>query len=123
MGNIFAKRRSRSVSASENLSNGHYGGVESNYCKSNYDINSVSTTKKLVSPFVYQRLSSMFVDEDGDVANEFYYEVPAEKSKNQPFLIKKNPLLLKAQGFVDYDIPRLHPSFPYIMVEVGCIPS
>lgn len=60
MGNIFGKRRSRSrsVSASDNLSNGHYGGggIESNFFKSVNDIHSVSTTKKLVSPFVYQRL-------------------------------------------------------------------
>lgn len=50
---------------------------------------------------LYFDFSSMFVDEDGDVANEFYYEVPGDKSRNQqrPVLLKKNPLLLKAQVY------------------------
>lgn len=60
MGNVFGKRRGRSLSVSETVANGHCG-VSTNNSKSNYGIDTVVKTKKLVSPFVYQRKRSVFM--------------------------------------------------------------
>jgi len=64
----------------------------------------------------------MYIDEDGDIAHEFYIEPhrTGGKSTSSKSLRKVNSSLLRPQGYVDYEIPRLHPNIPYIMVEVSC---
>uniref|UniRef100_A0A915BIC8 Uncharacterized protein n=1 Tax=Parascaris univalens TaxID=6257 RepID=A0A915BIC8_PARUN len=56
--------------------------------------------------FVTETNSSLFVDEDGDTANEFYRE-SFEKHKR-----------LTKLGRVKYPIPRLHPDVPLVLWEV-----
>jgi len=64
----------------------------------------------------------MYIDEDGDVAHEFYVEPrrTAGLRGTSKALRKVDPSHLRPEGYVDYDIPRLHPDIPYIMVEMAC---
>ncbi|XP_071816745.1 tumor suppressor candidate 2-like [Apostichopus japonicus] len=69
------------------------------------------------SPLVLKRTGSMYFDEDGHLAHEFYIEVPpASKSRKAGMRrIRRN---LTPQGEVEYDIPRLHVDLPMIMCQV-----
>jgi hypothetical protein len=57
---------------------------------------------------------SMYFDEDGDLAHEFYEEVlPRKKGgKRKMRKVEKN---LRPQGEVKYKVPRLHVDFPIIL--------
>ena len=57
---------------------------------------------------------SMYFDEDGDLAHEFYEEVlPRKKGgKRKMKRVEKN---LRPQGEVKYTVPRLHVDFPIIL--------
>uniref|UniRef100_A0A914VZ95 Uncharacterized protein n=1 Tax=Plectus sambesii TaxID=2011161 RepID=A0A914VZ95_9BILA len=71
----------------------------------------------VASPLVTEGLSSLYMDEDGDLANEFYAEVSDGRGSRHSRLVRilNN---LKPQGLIKYDIPRLHPDLPYIMFEL-----
>jgi len=66
------------------------------------------------TPFVYCRRGSMYFDEDGDLAHEFYEEVPPKKKggKRKMKRVVKN---LVPQGEVKYKVPCLHVDFPIIL--------
>ncbi|VDM39041.1 unnamed protein product [Toxocara canis] len=66
--------------------------------------------------FVTETNSSLFVDEDGDTANEFYCE-SFDKHKRLAELVRKVDNL-RPKGRVKYPIPRLHPDVPFVMWEV-----
>lgn len=74
----------------------------------------------LIGCFVYFLLiffsSSMYFDEDGDLAHEFYEEVrPSKKGKKS--YMKKITRRLLPQGMVDLPHPRLHVDFPVVLCE------
>lgn len=68
------------------------------------------------TPFVWKRTSSMYFDEDGDLAHEFYEEVKPSKKGKKNFMKKVTRRLLP-QGLVDLPHPRLHVDFPVVMCE------
>eukprot|EP00088_Acartia_fossae_P039518 TRINITY_DN4114_c0_g2_i2.p1 TRINITY_DN4114_c0_g2~~TRINITY_DN4114_c0_g2_i2.p1 ORF type:complete len:113 (+),score=20.21 TRINITY_DN4114_c0_g2_i2:221-559(+) len=63
------------------------------------------------TPFVYSRQGSMYFDEDGDLAHEFYEEIK-KGGKRKMKRIEKN---LRPQGEVKYRYPRLHVDFPIVL--------
>lgn len=72
-------------------------------------------TKLSTSPVVLTRQGSMFFDEDGDLAHEFYVEVlPKRGSKARMERVNKN---LVPQGEVSYPSPRLHADYPVILYQ------
>lgn len=66
------------------------------------------------TPFVFARRGSMYFDEDGDLAHEFYEEV-APKRKGGKRKMKRVVRNLVPQGEVKYKVPRLHVDFPIIL--------
>lgn len=68
------------------------------------------------TPFVWKRTSSMYFDEDGDLAHEFYEEVKPNK-KGKKYFMKKVTRRLLPQGLVDLPYPRLNVDFPVVMCE------
>jgi len=75
-------------------------------------------------PFSLRR--SMYFDEDGDLAHEFYEEVlvPAGNKKSMGYHGKTKPYMrrvaarrLRPQGDVIYPHPRLHVDFPIVMYQ------
>ncbi|TRY86845.1 hypothetical protein DNTS_025612 [Danionella cerebrum] len=52
---------------------------------------------KNATPFIFTRRSSLYFDEDGDLAHEFYEETV---------------------GIVKLDHPRIHVDFPVILCEI-----
>jgi len=66
------------------------------------------------TPFVYARHGSMYFDEDGDLAHEFYEEIAPKKrgGKRRMRRIDKN---LRPQGLVKYRVPCLNVDFPIIL--------
>jgi len=65
-------------------------------------------------PLVYSRRGSMYFDEDGDLAHEFYEEVKKRGGSKMKRVSSKN---LIPQGDVEYQHPRLHVDFPIIMYQ------
>ena len=66
------------------------------------------------TPFVFSRRGSMYFDEDGDLAHEFYEEVPPKK-KGGKRKMKRVVRNLVPQGEVKYRVPCLHVDFPIIL--------
>ena len=58
----------------------------------------------------------MYFDEDGDLAHEFYEEVPKKKGVGKR-MKKIHYKHLTPQGEVNYSHPRLHVDFPIIMYQ------
>ncbi|KDR00541.1 tumor suppressor candidate 2-like [Zootermopsis nevadensis] len=83
--------------------------------------NSSDDTRSIVksnSPIiVISRKGSMFFDEDGDLAHEFYIEVPPTR-KGCKATMKKVLHNLIPQGEVAHQYPRLHVDFPIILHHV-----
>ncbi|KAJ8047751.1 Tumor suppressor candidate 2 [Holothuria leucospilota] len=71
-----------------------------------------------VSPFVLKRTGSMYFDEDGHLAHEFYIEVPPSKNKKLKAGMKRIENNLTPQGEIEHDIPRLHVDLPMIMCQI-----
>ncbi|XP_064606304.1 tumor suppressor candidate 2-like [Liolophura sinensis] len=72
------------------------------------------------TPFVHKRRGSMYMDEDGDLAHEFFEEVPIKHDGDQGHrykMVKKNHHLVP-QGDVELPHPRLHVDFPAVLCEV-----
>ncbi|CAJ0566251.1 unnamed protein product, partial [Mesorhabditis spiculigera] len=63
---------------------------------------------------IHEHPSSMYIDEDGDIANEFYAEDQLG-TKRRLCRIMKN---LRPQGTERYQIPRLNPDCPVVMLEM-----
>lgn len=59
----------------------------------------------------------MYKDEDGDLAHEFYVEVPSDE-KGCKSTMKRVYDNLTPQGEVYYDNARLHVDFPYIIANL-----
>lgn len=59
----------------------------------------------------------MYKDEDGDLAHEFYVEVPS-KQQGSKATMKRVYDNLTPQGDVYYDNARLHGDFPYIVANI-----
>lgn len=79
-----------------------------------------SPTSAVVSPnsvIVLSRKGSMYIDEDGDIAHEFYIEVPPPK-KGCKATMKRILHNLIPQGEVAYKFPRLHVDFPIILHHI-----
>ncbi|XP_063438896.1 tumor suppressor candidate 2-like [Mytilus edulis] len=76
-----------------------------------------SLATQRATPFVYKRTSSMFFDEEGDLAHEFYEEVfDAGHSR-----MKRQYKNLRPQGEVELPYPKLHPDLPIVMCELEAI--
>ncbi|CAH3127758.1 unnamed protein product [Porites lobata] len=71
---------------------------------------------RTATPFVRTRSSSMYFDEDGDLAHEFYEEVRPSKRGKKSYMKKVTRRLLP-QGLVELPFPRLHVDFPVVMCE------
>ncbi|EFX87828.1 hypothetical protein DAPPUDRAFT_311882 [Daphnia pulex] len=69
--------------------------------------------RRLASQFVYTRKGSMYFDEDGDLAHEFYEEIKVDDS--QKTTMRQKLANLRPQGTVYYPNPRLHVDFPIPM--------
>ncbi|XP_076812376.1 tumor suppressor candidate 2-like [Clavelina lepadiformis] len=68
------------------------------------------------APFVYTHSSSLYFDEDGHLAHEFYRETVV-KGTNGKVKFKRITKGLKKQGEVKLNIPRLNVDFPVVMYE------
>ncbi|PIC37050.1 hypothetical protein B9Z55_015826 [Caenorhabditis nigoni] len=65
---------------------------------------------------VHEAKSSQYIDEDGDVANEFYQETMSDGEKRRLCRLMKN---LRPKGKERYAIPRLKPDIPVVIWEVS----
>ncbi|KAK6619844.1 hypothetical protein RUM44_006243 [Polyplax serrata] len=86
---------------------------------SNDNLNNVSNEnalQKFSRHLVFARRGSMYKDEDGDLAHEFYVEVPPKQGRKAT--MKRVYDNLTPEGDVLYDIPRLHVDFPYIIANL-----
>ncbi|GMT24343.1 hypothetical protein PFISCL1PPCAC_15640 [Pristionchus fissidentatus] len=63
---------------------------------------------------IFKTKSSEFMDEDGDVANEFYLE----ESLGSHRVLRRTTRNLTPQRAERYRIPRLHPDVPVVMIQV-----
>ncbi|CAL8381523.1 unnamed protein product [Boreogadus saida] len=70
------------------------------------------------TPFVFTRRSSLYFDEDGDLAHEFYEETVVTKNGRRKSKLKRIQKNLIPQGVVRLDHPRIHADFPVILFEV-----
>ncbi|KAF0762827.1 Uncharacterized protein FWK35_00008957 [Aphis craccivora] len=70
--------------------------------------------KNSLSPFVYFRRGSMYIDEDGDIAHEFYVET---KIGSKLTLKRISNQHLKPQGDVPLDVPCLRNDYPVILLD------
>ncbi|XP_047102815.1 tumor suppressor candidate 2-like isoform X2 [Schistocerca piceifrons] len=83
----------------------------------NNSLKSEESNKSYTNILVLSRMGSMFFDEDGDLAHEFYIEVPPPK-KGCKATMKRVLHNLIPQGEVPYKFPRLHCDFPVILHHV-----
>ncbi|XP_060925608.1 tumor suppressor 2, mitochondrial calcium regulator a [Limanda limanda] len=70
------------------------------------------------TPFVFTRRSSLYYDEDGDLAHEFYEETVVTKNGRKKSKLKRIQKNLIPQGMVKLDHPCIHVDFPVILCEV-----
>uniref|UniRef100_A0A4X2LMP2 Tumor suppressor 2, mitochondrial calcium regulator n=1 Tax=Vombatus ursinus TaxID=29139 RepID=A0A4X2LMP2_VOMUR len=61
---------------------------------------------------------SMYYDEDGDLAHEFYEETIVTKNGRKRAKLRRVQKNLIPQGIVRLDHPRLHVDFPVIICEM-----
>lgn len=69
------------------------------------------------TPFVFTRRSSMYFDEDGDLAHEFYEETIVTKNGRKKAKLRRVHKNLTPQGIVKLDFPCIHVDFPVILCE------
>ncbi|XP_005091743.1 tumor suppressor candidate 2 [Aplysia californica] len=69
--------------------------------------------------FVHKRRGSMYFDEDGDLAHEFYCEVTDRKTNK--IVMRRCIDNLVPQGEVEYPYPRLHGDLPVIMFDTSSV--
>ncbi|XP_055766594.1 tumor suppressor candidate 2-like isoform X1 [Salvelinus fontinalis] len=70
------------------------------------------------TPFVFTRWSSLYFDEDGDLAHEFYEETVVMKNGRRRAKLKKIQKNLIPQGTIKLDHPCIHVDFPVVLCEV-----
>lgn len=70
------------------------------------------------TPFVFTRRSSLYYDEDGDLAHEFYEETVVTKNGRKKSKLKRIQKNLIPQGIVKLDHPCIHVDFPIVLCEV-----
>lgn len=70
------------------------------------------------TPFVFTRRSSLYYDEDGDLAHEFYEETVVTKNGRKKAKLKRIQKNLIPQGIVRLDYPCIHVDFPVVLCEV-----
>ena len=63
---------------------------------------------------VLTRRGSMYLDEDDDLAHEFFEQVPA-RQPGRTRMRRVNVRRLRPQGRVKYRFPRLHVDFPIVL--------
>lgn len=76
---------------------------------------------RLANPFVLTRTSSMYFDEDGQVAHEFYVETPVRsktKKGRRRMGMRRIYHNIFPQGEVPVDPPRLRGEIPAVMMEL-----
>ncbi|XP_055068810.1 tumor suppressor 2, mitochondrial calcium regulator a [Paramisgurnus dabryanus] len=73
---------------------------------------------KNAARFVFTRRSSLYFDEDGDLAHEFYEETVVTKNGRKKAKLKRIQKNLIPQGIVKLDHPRIHFDFPLILCEI-----
>lgn len=105
--NAFQYAMGSTVSSAVNYARWMFG------CTSN-TLENDSSVVPLAQPFIYVRRSSMYLDEDGDVAHAFYEEMQPPTGKPRMKRIRKN---LMDQGMVKLSHPRLHVDFPIAVYE------
>ncbi|XP_028825497.1 tumor suppressor 2, mitochondrial calcium regulator b [Denticeps clupeoides] len=69
------------------------------------------------TPFVFTRRSSLYFDEDGDLAHEFYEETVVTKNGRKKAKLKRIQKNLIPQGIIKLDHPCLHVDFPIVICE------
>ncbi|KAK2710238.1 tumor suppressor candidate 2-like [Artemia franciscana] len=69
----------------------------------------------LTNPFILFRSGSMFLDEDDDLAHEFYVE--ELQSGKKPRLRRVSQRRLRPQGKVRYPYPRINCDLPVVMYQ------
>ncbi|CAG06900.1 unnamed protein product, partial [Tetraodon nigroviridis] len=67
--------------------------------------------------FVLTRRSSMYFDEDGDLAHEFYEETVVTKNGQRKAKLKRIYKNLTPQGIIKLDHPCIHVDFPVVLCE------
>ncbi|XP_068109081.1 tumor suppressor candidate 2 [Hyperolius riggenbachi] len=70
------------------------------------------------TPFIFTRRGSMFFDEDGDLAHEFYEETIVTKNGRKRVKLKRIHKNLRPQGTIKLDHPCIHVDFPVVLCEV-----
>ena len=63
---------------------------------------------------VLTRRGSMYLDEDDDLAHEFFEQVPA-RQPGRTRMRRVNVRRLRPQGLVKYRFPRLNVDFPIVL--------
>ncbi|XP_063071697.1 tumor suppressor 2, mitochondrial calcium regulator b [Engraulis encrasicolus] len=69
------------------------------------------------TPFVFTRRSSLYYDEDGDLAHEFYEETVVTKNGRKKAKLKRIQKNLIPQGIIKLDHPSIHVDFPVVICE------
>ena len=72
---------------------------------------------KIHNPPITYFFRSMYFDEDGELAHEFYEEVLPKKDHGRRKMKKISMKHLVPQGDVPYQPPRLHTDFPVILCQ------
>ncbi|CAH2312564.1 Hypothetical predicted protein [Pelobates cultripes] len=70
------------------------------------------------TPFIFTRRGSMYFDEDGDLAHEFYEETIVTKNGRKRAKLKRIQKNLRPQGTIKLDHPCIHVDFPVVLCEV-----
>ncbi|XP_075039958.1 tumor suppressor candidate 2 [Mixophyes fleayi] len=78
---------------------------------------SVARIRK-ATPFIFTRRGSMYFDEDGDLAHEFYEETIVTKNGRKRAKLKRVHKNLRPQGTIKLDHPCIHVDFPVVLCEV-----
>uniref|UniRef100_A0A1B6E2H7 Tumor suppressor candidate 2 n=1 Tax=Clastoptera arizonana TaxID=38151 RepID=A0A1B6E2H7_9HEMI len=85
------------------------------------EYDSIPTTNSFINKssgnIVLARQGSMYFDEDGDLAHEFYIEELSTKKgvKSKMIRVRKK---LTPQGEVKYPSPRLHSDYPLVLYQI-----
>lgn len=70
------------------------------------------------TPFVFTRRSSLYFDEDGDLAHEFYEETVVTKNGRKRAKLKRIQKDLIPQGVIQLEHPCIHVDVPVVLCEV-----
>ncbi|XP_070965287.1 tumor suppressor candidate 2-like isoform X1 [Oncorhynchus clarkii lewisi] len=93
------------------------GGDSGSEGQEDQSLTRLKGTRK-ATPFIFTRRSSLYYDEDGDLAHEFYEETLVTKNGRKRSKLKRIQKNLIPQGIVKLNHPRIHVDFPVILCEV-----